>query len=449
MRNKDILDALGGISPKKIEACERSGATKRGKTLRVLLVAAAVLLLVSAVVAGTALARKSAGIPPETPNGATDARAADQPTAAPADSAGTAEKPSSGPVKRAPQKIVNDQESGLIFALNDKEDAYTVIGICDRERTEIVIPDSYDDIPITTLAKENLLEGTDVALLVVSKNVDTIYAPAFFSDKPLAIAVNNENPYFYCAGNCLIDRRNDALVRGFAFSEIPTDGSVKRIAAHAFERCPDLTEIIVPESVKVIECQAFGKCTSLVSVTLPAGLEEIGGTAFSGCTALKSIELPAGLKTLDWGAFSGCTALEECVLPDKLDKVSNLLFCDCTNLKKVTLGAGVKTIEGAAFAGCKSLKEILLNDGLEYISHQPFSGCDALVSLCLPASLKKLNYTSLAFILADVRYEGTVDDWAKIEKVVPKGAKTKNGILVDFEVLHCSDGDIRAVDYHI
>lgn len=438
MKNKEILFALTDIDPKLIEECENQ-SKKRGKILRYALIAAVAVLLVCGVVAGAIIANRKAPVDKPEPTPVETKTAEGEETTQ--TSAPATETTPTEPVKRTPQQTVKDYESGLIFALNDDKDEYTVIGICDPDKTEIVIPESYDGIPITTLMKENLVEGTDVATLVINKYIDTIYAPAFFSEKPLLIAVNNENPYYYCAGNCLIDRRDHSIVRGFAFSEIPDDGSVTRIGAHAFEHCHDLTKIVIPESITVIDYQAFSDCTSLSSVTLPKNLTEIWGTAFSGCTSLKSIELPAGLKFLDWGVFSRCTALEEIVLPDKLEELSYMLFCDCTALRKVTLGAGIKNIHPHAFVGCTSLNEIVFNDGLLSIDHSAFVECDSLPSIRLPASIKSLAHTAL-FDVKEVFYAGTMEEWSKI-------VCTDNGkeILYPVKVIHCSDGDFVVDNY--
>ena len=62
--------------------------------------------------------------------------------------------------------------------------------------------------------------------------------------------------------------------------------------------------IIIPKSVKIIGDDAFNKCKNLTSVILQEGLESIGNNCFEQ-TAIKEIVLPKSVKILRDRVFNG------------------------------------------------------------------------------------------------------------------------------------------------
>ncbi len=80
------------------------------------------------------------------------------------------------------------------------------------------------------------------------------------------IEIHAENPDFYAAGNCLIERATGILWLGGTESVIPTDGSVKSIGYAAFSGRSGLQSIFIPASVTSIDHYAFWGCTGLSSI---------------------------------------------------------------------------------------------------------------------------------------------------------------------------------------
>ena len=131
----------------------------------------------------------------------------------------------------------------------------------------------------------------------------------------------------------------------------------------------------------------------------------IGNSAFLGCEALKSITLPTGIREIGMYAFYG------------------------SSLESISVGADVKAIGECCFVNCKRLKAISVDSAnTEYCSLDGvlFSK-DKTDLICYPAGktdselsmrLGVKNVLSAAFygcsFLKTVRFNGTEDEWAKI-----------------------------------
>ena len=144
-------------------------------------------------------------------------------------------------------------------------------------------------------------ESEDVLFPRSMENIsEEIFEEFFFHRHIRSIAVEDGNPRYFAAGNCLIDCRSGELVLGCINSVIPSNGSVTAIGTAAFDGVP-LKEIDIPDSVVSLGYCAFAN-TELCRISLPKNLQHIGGFAFMG-TELKEVTLPAAVKKVEWGAF--------------------------------------------------------------------------------------------------------------------------------------------------
>ena len=126
----------------------------------------------------------------------------------------------------------------------------------------VVIPETYDGIPITEIGYEAFKDNTTVKTVILSKNIKTIAYAAFQSCTALTEIIFPDGSQLTSIGNA-----------SFAKSAI--------------------TSINIPEGVTMIDNSAFNGCASLTSVTLPTTLEKIGYLAFLNCKALKTLTFAA------------------------------------------------------------------------------------------------------------------------------------------------------------
>ena len=148
----------------------------------------------------------------------------------------------------------------------------------------------------------------------VRKNLTSIGAGALSGwSQATSITVENGNPVYFSAGNCLIERASGKLLAGCNYSTIPTDGSVTSIGEYAFSGIVGrLTSVTIPNGVRTLGDFSFYYCTTLASVTVPASVTSIGANAFALCSALTVIQFQgtkaewnAIAKGTDWNADSG------------------------------------------------------------------------------------------------------------------------------------------------
>ena len=83
----------------------------------------------------------------------------------------------------------------------------------------------------------------------------------------------------------------------------------------------------------------------------------------------------------------------------------------------VAVPEGITSIGTWAFSGCSSLESITLPEGVTSIGNCAFSGCRSLKSITLPEGVTNIGSISLSECssLTDVYYEGTEEDWNRIE----------------------------------
>lgn len=247
----------------------------------------------------------------------------------------------------------------------------------------------------------------------------------------------------------------------------------------AFNNCVNITEVIIRAGITKIEKNAFDGCSSLTSVTLES-VEEIDEYAFYNCTMLSSVNLEGvitinhhafcntGLKevnlnaaqTIGTGVFKDCAELTSATLAAATDISSDLFyncpnlqtvscpkanqvlssaFYNCTNLRDIDL-SNITFVGNGAFNGCTSLEEVNLSSTISIgnrafvncvfttlslpsvvtIYGDAFMGCNQLTTITLGASLTTLDKDAFAtknLALAEIIFEGTVDDWVSIDFV--------------------------------
>ena len=180
---------------------------------------------------------------------------------------------------------------------------------------ELVLPESVNGYPLTTIAFQAFKDAPQFTSVVLPDSVKELKNGAFRSARTLKTIVLGEG--------------------------LTTIGGV------AFFGCHSLTAIHIPEKVTSIGSDPFAGCNALVSVTvapnnteyyavdnvlfrrssktlmyypktktntayaIPDGIEEIGEKAFNLCSALQSLTIPLSLEEVKASAFFGCTNLTD------------------------------------------------------------------------------------------------------------------------------------------
>ena len=218
---------------------------------------------------------------------------------------------------------------GLEFTLNSDKTSYIVSGIGTCKDTDIVIPATYNGLPVTTINDYVFNYCSSLTSITIPDSVTTIGEAAFYGCSSLtsmtipdsvttigdrafarcsnltSITVDTNNQYYKSIDGNLYTKDGKTLVQyaiGKTDSSFTIPDSVASIGDSAFSNCSSLTSITTPDNVTSIGYQAFSGCSSLTSITIPDSVTSIGYQAFSGCSSLTSITFTGTIE--QWNAIT-------------------------------------------------------------------------------------------------------------------------------------------------
>ncbi len=323
--------------------------------------------------------------------------------------------------------------NSLYFTLLPSGTAYSV-KCNDPNITNAVIPNTYRDIPVTTI-EENAFKGCkNLTKITIPASIINVGNSALSDCVNLTtITVENDNTTYKSAGNCLIEVSSQTLIAGCKNSIIPPDISI--IGDYAFAGCSKIKTIDIPDNTTTIGISAFSGCTGLEQVEIPAKVSSIGENAFSDCSDLEiifktgreqipdkalygssgvvSVKIPSTVTSIGANAFSGCS-LKSITIPSTTTSISNTALKDCGELESIEVNKynskyrsvgncliernseklikgcnnsvipeGVLVIGYAAFMDC-SFKEITIPASVTTIEKSAFLNCSKLEKITMP-----------------------------------------------------------------
>ena len=333
------------------------------------------------------------------------------------------------------------------------EGEYTVSGIGTCTDTEILIPTTYNGLPVVSVEASAFLNNTAITSVVLPDGITSIGENAFNGCESLTSVTFGKN------------------------------SQLSSIGPGAFNYCYSLESITIPESVTSIGSDAFYYCYGLRSVTFGENsqLTSIGDGAFNWCESLESITIPASVTSIGEWAFVECYRLVEVwnlsklnitagsedngyvgyyakrvetepsesyvytdengyviyydgkvkalinytgnetklTIPDDITELNCFALSDCYNITSVTFGENsqltsigdgafnwceslesitipdsVTSIGEGAFCCCAKLTSITIPDGVKSIGNHAFAGCTALESITIPDSVLSIGYSA-------------------------------------------------------
>lgn len=240
--------------------------------------------------------------------------------------------------------------------------------------------------------------------------------------------------------------------------------TVTKIGENAFENCSSLAELSFggtkEQWAAVTKENRWNKGILAKTIQCTDGSVELAefdikdGCLISYNGTDSSVVIPDGvtkisgdddLCSFEDGAFRDCMTLKSVVIPGTVTEIGRGTFSHCKQLESVTFPGSVRTIGQDAFSFCESLASLDIPDGVTTICYYAFSECKSLTAITIPASVKKIEHCVFCncWSLLQIRYAGTKDQWAAIEK-----SDSWNSRLPAEEVL-CTDGNAAIPQYVI
>lgn len=257
------------------------------------------------------------------------------------------------------------------FELNEDGASYRVVDNGIYNGTSVVIPATYNDKPVTTVADYAFRNCKFLESVTFSENVNDVAVSAFYACTLITeIKVVDGNSKYKSENNCLIEIATDKLVLGCDTSVIPD--YVTSIGEHAFYECSKLKSVEISANVTYISEKAYYKCTAIESIRVSTSNTYYTSRNSSNveCNCLIEIAPNKILLTCRWSnipsdvsgygeyAFTSNTNVQSIVIPSGTTTISEDMLKGCTNLESISIPASVTSISGYAFRECKNLRNI-------------------------------------------------------------------------------------------
>ena len=206
-----------------------------------------------------------------------------------------------------------------------------------------------------------------------------------------SITVEEGNPVYHSAGDCLIETATKKLVLGGDNSVIPDDGSVTSIGFDAFCMREAVKTLNLPNSITTIGARAFNGI-GIEELRLPQSVKCIGALAFMNCMGLKRVVLPSNIEEIGDGAFCGTYQnVCEFVLDESNPtyRVENGCIIERTTNKLIAapinavIPEGVRTIGALTFNGMWHCQEVYIPSSVtefeeDFYERHPFFICGGI-----------------------------------------------------------------------
>lgn len=286
---------------------------------------------------------------------------------------------------------------GLIFEENDREGAYTLVGIGDCKDKEIVVPETYLGLPVTEIGNRVFENNTDITSVYIPEGVSGIYTAAFaFCTSlesvtlPSSLSVIAFGAFNGCTGLTRVNYLGD--IEGWCNITFVSPNPLE-YAGNLYINGELLEDLIIPETVTKINDYAFAGCTSIKSITIPGkGLESIGNNSFARCVNIKTATAP----------------------------VSSFANIYCASIQNLTINGG-ETIDNEFFSNRNELTNLVIGDSVKIIGRKAFYDCEYLASITISKGLTGIGLGAFENCerITDVYYTGNVEDWCSIAGTIP------------------------------
>ncbi len=243
---------------------------------------------------------------------------------------------------------------GLTYELNVQRDGYIVTGMGTCTDTCVVIPSTYNGLPVMSIAK-GAFQATVPPV----------------TDKP---SDNNGKD-----NDKDKEKQEKLSLSGTSLlSATTSDGIVNEKKPEA-----NITEVVIPDSVMDIGDEAFYGCEELASFEVSNLISLIGTDAFKNTayyldesnwtgdslyleeylvevrdTVSGSYTVRDGTVNIASNAFEGCAGITSVTFPSSLRFVGKMSFLGCAGITEIDLSIPGIQIEANAFEGCTALRSV-------------------------------------------------------------------------------------------
>ncbi len=346
--------------------------------------------------------------------------------------------------------VLAASSSDLTFTPNSSSSPtyYTVSAANTSMSGNLVIPETYNSLPVKSIASNAFYGCTDLTSVTIPYSITSIGTSAFANCTSLEYVYYNAtscNSTSYSVDNSAW-KNAGADVQGGLKAVI--GNNVTSVPNYAFYGANNLTSLTISPSVTSIGSSIIYGCDKLqdvyfnalaltstnssfshsatiydagVNLHIGADVTKIPTYLFSGFNTLGTVYYNSssivGISyTADNTAWKNAgSAIEggaKLIIGDNVTTLASSAFAYFSNLSSVQFNAELEIIKASAFAHCTSLVDIVLPDSVVTLESSAFYDCSALENITIGKGLKSLNNTSFANcpLLKNVYYNSTAGD---------------------------------------
>ena len=199
---------------------------------------------------------------------------------------------------------------------------------------------------------------------------------------------------------------------GSKLTEISFPRSLSKIGDYCFTNCLNIETLDIPGAIVEIGSGSFSGLSNLREVTFHDGLESIADLAFNRCPLLTQLILPSTLKNMQYsfqgstlehlemggdGALfktSGSTYINNISAKNTVIRggtIDNEAFHGNSTIENLTLSGSVKWNGNRQFISCSKLSNVSLENGITRIPAYCFSSCSKITEIAVPASVTSIE----------------------------------------------------------
>ena len=327
-------------------------------------------------------------------------------------------------------------ETQLEMKLSSDNQYYIVAGIGSFTDKELIIPTSYNNLPVKTIGSFAFTNCNSLENIAIPDSITSIGSSALKGCNSL---INITLPFIGASKSETGFRSVFGYIFGYTTSDSET--KIDDTTYQCYETYGGYYHYYIPSTIKSVNITnttfianyVFRNCNNITNITLSNNITKIGNEAFSGCNKLTSITIPDNVISIGDYAFSNCSSLENITVGKNVTTIGHYAFYGCRNLTKVNYKGTIDTwaqikfnsstsanyeanptyyandlyinnilvteaiftntteISDYAFYMCNSLTSVIIGNNITSIGEYAFGLCVNLKNIELPNSVKNIS----------------------------------------------------------
>ena len=303
---------------------------------------------------------------------------------------------------------------------------YEVVGIGTCADGAIVIPSTYQGIPVTSIGKSAFINQKSIYSITIPKSITNIGESAFEGCYSLIEICNKssikiqrgstKNGHIGYYAKHIIHNEDKSYLKYVGDYVFYDDNS----SVYLIKYIGDSLELDCPKYEDDKNYKIYGYAFSNLtqnkfndmdtemdaSIVIPKAVIGMNDYAFEGCYILENVYYSGSIE--DWcqiyfesgqahpmnyaaNLYLEGELVRDLVIPDSVVKVGDYSFYRCSSITSLKTGEGLKSIGDYSFYRCGLLETVIIGDSVSSIGEYAFADCVSLTSVTIGDSVTSID----------------------------------------------------------